>query len=84
MKKVNGQFIGKIKVSMDSKYINQEGLDEDIAKTQRNRDMFKHELETVIDMCYERHVKNFKQYETAVDILQETLRDKFVEYGEKL
>lgn len=84
MKKVNGQFIGKIKVSMDSKYINQKGLDEDIARTQKNRDMFKHELETVIDMCYERHVNNFKQYETAVDILQETLREKFIEYGEKL
>ncbi len=84
MKKVNGQFIGKIKVSMDSKYINQTGLDEDIARTEMKRNMFKHELETVIDMCYQRHVNNFKQYETAVDILQETLREKFVEYGEKL
>lgn len=84
MKKVNGQFIGKVKVSLDSKYINKEGLDEDIARTRKNRDMFKHELETVIDMCYERHVKSFKQYETAVDILQETLREKFIEYGEKL
>ena len=84
MKKVNGQFIGKIKVSMDSKYINQTGLDEDIARTEMKRNIFKHELETVIDMCYQRHVNNFKQYETAVDILQETLREKFVEYGEKL
>lgn len=84
MKKVNGQFIGKIKVSMDSKYINGTGLDEDIAKTKRNKDMFKHELETVIDMCYDRHVKNFRLYETAIDILQETLREKFVEYGERL
>ena len=84
MKKVNGQFIGKIKVSMDSKYINGTGLDEDIAKTKRNKDMFKHELETVIDMCYDRHVKNFRLYETAIDVLQETLTEKFVEYGERL
>ena len=83
MKKVNGQFIGKIKVSMDSKYINQKGLDEDIARAQRNRDMFKHELETVIDMCYDRHAKNFKQYETAVDILQETLREQIIKNGEQ-
>lgn len=84
MKKVKGQFIGKIEVSMDSKYINGKGLDEDIAETKRKVKMFKDELETVIDMCYERHVNNFKQYETAVDILQETLRNKFKEYGEKL
>lgn len=84
MKKINGQFIGKIKVSLDSKYINGTGLDEDIAKNKKKIEMFKHELETVIDMCYERHVNNFKQYETAIDILQETLSNKFVEYGEKL
>ena len=70
MKKVNGQFIGKIKVSMDSKYINQKGLDEDIARAQRNRDMCKHELETVIDMCYDRHAKNFKQYENFIEFIE--------------
>lgn len=83
MKKVNGQFLGKIKVSMDSKYINGAGLDEDIAKTKKKIEIFKHELETVIDMCYQRHVKNFKLYKTAIDILQETLREKFIEYGER-
>ena len=84
MKKVKGQFLGKIKVSNDSKYIKGKGLDEEIAETKRKTEMFKHELETVIDMCYSRHVDNFKQYETAIDILQETLREKFIEYGEKL
>jgi hypothetical protein len=84
MKKVNGIFLGKTKVSNDSKYINGVGLDEDILKTEMITKCFKHELETVIDMCYERHFKNFKQYETAIDILQETLREKFIEYGEKL
>lgn len=84
MKKVKGQFTGKIKVSNDSKYIHGTGLDEDIAENKRKAEMFKHELETVIDMCYSRHVDNFKQYETAIDILQETLREKFIEYGEKL
>lgn len=84
MKKVNDQFIGKVKVSADSKYINGIGIDEDVKKTERNINLFKHELETVIDMCYERHVNNFKMYETAVDITRETLREKFIEYGEKL
>lgn len=84
MKKVNGQFVGKVKVSADSKYMHGQGIDEDIKATNQKIEMFKHELETVIDMCYERHVGNFKQYETAVDILQETLREKFVEYEKKL
>lgn len=84
MKNVNGQFIGRVKVSNDSKYFNGVGLDEDIANTEAKRECFKHELETVIDMCYQRHFQNFRQYETAIDILQETLREKFIEYGEKL
>lgn len=84
MKKVNGTFIGKMKISADSKYYDREGLNKDVEDTNKKINMFKHELETVIDMCYERHVGNFKQYETAIEILQETLRDKFVEYGERL
>lgn len=84
MKKVRGQFIGKVKVSCDSKYMHGTGINEDIAKTKGKINAFKHELETVIDMCYKRHVNSFKQYETAIDILQETLREKFIEYGEKL
>lgn len=84
MKKNKGIFKGKIKVSADSKYMHGKGIDEDIEKTKRNINLFKHELETVIDMCYERHVNNFKMYETAVDITRETLREKFIEYGEKL
>lgn len=83
MKKVNGQFIGKVKVSNDSKYLHGNGLDEDIKNNRIKSEAFKHELETVIDMCYERHVSNFRQYETAIDILQETLRKKFIEYGDK-
>lgn len=68
-----------------SKYeYNPNQLDLDIANTKRKSNMFKHELETVIDMCYERHVNNFKQYETAIDILKETLREKFIEYDKKL
>lgn len=63
---------------------NSNQLDLDIANTKRKSNMFKHELETAIDMCYQRHVNNFRQYETAIDILKETLREKFVEYGEKL
>lgn len=84
MKKIKGQFFGKIKVSNDSKYINRTGINEDIAETRRKVEKFKHELETVIDMSYTKHINNFRQYETAVDILQETLREKFIEYGEKL
>lgn len=84
MKQVNGQFIGKTKINYDSKYINGEGLNEDIERNKLKVDSFKHELETVIDMCYERNVNNFKQYETAIDILQETLREKFIQYGERL
>lgn len=84
MKLINGVFIGKTKISNDSKYINGVGLNEDIANTEVKINSFKHELETVIDMCYQRHFRNFKQYETAIDILQETLREKFIEYGEKL
>ena len=53
MKKVNGIFLGKTKVSNDSKYINGIGLDEDIAKTETKSNCFKHELEEVIDMCYD-------------------------------
>ena len=48
MKKVKGQFIGKIKVSNDSKYIHGTGLDEDIAENKRKTEMFKHDLEKVI------------------------------------
>lgn len=84
MKKVNGQFLGKVKVSLDSKYMHGKGLDEDVAKNKRKAEMFKHELETAIDMCYERHVNNFRDYKTAIDALQEALREKFIEYGEKL
>ena len=84
MRKIGGQFKGKIKVSADSKYMHGDGIDEDIEKTRKNIELFKHELETVIDMCYQRHVNNFRLYETAIDILQETLREKFIEYGEKL
>lgn len=68
-----------------SKYeYNPQQLDIDIANTEKKKNMFKHELESVIDMCYERHVNNFKQYETAIDILQETIREKFEEYGKRL
>lgn len=84
MKKIKETFMGKVKVSADSKYVHGKGINEDIEKTKRNINLFKHELETVIDMCYERHVNNFKMYETAVDITRETLREKFIEYGEKL
>lgn len=84
MKNVNGCFIGKIKVSLDSKYMHGKGLDEDIKSTEKKVDMFRHELETTIDMVYEKHVKNFRMYETAIDILKETLRDKFIEYDKKL
>lgn len=84
MKKVKETFLGKVKVSLDSKYINGEGLDEDVRETKRKINLFKHELEEVIDMCYERHVSNFRMYETAIDVMQETLREKFIEYGEKI
>lgn len=68
-----------------SKYeFNSEQLNIDVANNKKKCDMFKHELETSIDECYERHINNFKQYETAIDILQETLREKFIEYGERL
>lgn len=74
----------KQSVMGSSKYeYNPKQLDIDIANTEKKRNMFKHELETVIDMCYERHVNNFKQYETAIDILQETIREKFAEYEKK-
>ena len=84
MKKVNGTFVGKMKVNYDSKYIHGTGLDEDIAETQRKIKSFKQELETAIDECYKKHVRNFRMYETAIQVLQETIRDKFLEYEERL
>ena len=86
MRQVNGQFIGKSKVSLDSKYINKNTnqLDKDIEETTKKVNSFKHELETAIDMCYERNVNQFRMYETAAETVQEVLRNKFVEYAKKV
>ena len=35
-------------------------------------------------MCYERNVNQFRMYETAVETVQEVLRNKFVEYAKKV
>ncbi len=72
MKKVNGQFIGKVKVSMDSKYINGTGLDEDIAKTQTIIKNMRNELNEVL----ERYKKQFRMFETAEEIYLEMLREE--------
>lgn len=49
MKNIKGTFTGKTRISADSKYYNGEGLDRDIEMTNRKVNMFKHELESVID-----------------------------------
>lgn len=72
MKKVNGQFIGKIKVSLDSKYMNGEGLDEDIRKTSNNLEEMRKELKLVL----EKYKKRFRNFETAEDEYIEVLRDE--------
>lgn len=72
MKKVNGQFIGKVKVSLDSKYINGTGLDEDINKTKLIQENMQKELKEVL----EKYKKQFRMFETAEDIYLETLREE--------
>lgn len=72
MRKVNGQFIGKVKVSLDSKYINGTGLDEDIIKTNSIKSNMQKELNEVL----EKYKKQFKMYETAEDIYLETIREE--------
>lgn len=72
MRKVNGQFIGKVKVSLDSKYINGTGLDADISKTNSIKSNMQKELNEVL----EKYKKQFKMYETAEDIYLETIREE--------
>ena len=72
MKKVNGTFIGKVKVSLDSKYINGTGLDEDINKT----NLIKKNMQEELNQVLEKYKKQFQMYETAEDIYLETLREE--------
>lgn len=72
MKKINGQFIGKVKVSLDSKYMNGKGLDEDIRKTSNNLEEMRKEL----DLVLEKYKKRFRNFETAEDEYIEVLRDE--------
>lgn len=72
MKEIKGQFIGKVKVSMDSKYINGRGLEEDIIKTNKIKNNMQEELKQVL----EKYKKQFRMYETAEDIYLEILREE--------
>ena len=63
---------------------NPEQLDKDLERTQLNKTAFKYALSVLIDDCYNAHVDNFNFYETAINVLHETLREKFIEYQKKL
>ena len=72
MKKVKGQFIGKVKISLDSKYIKGKGIEEDIEKTKKIKEKMKQELKEIL----EKYKKQFRMYETAEDIYLEALREE--------
>ncbi len=79
MKQVKGTFIGKTKVSNDSKYINGIGLDEDIAKTKLIKENMKKELKELLN----RYKKQFRMFETAEDLYLETLREEALKIIDK-
>lgn len=79
MKQVNGTFIGKTKVSNDSKYINGSGLDEDIAKTNLIKEDMQRELNQILD----KYKKKFRMFETAEDLYLETLREEAIKIIDK-
>lgn len=74
MKNINGTFIGKVNVSLDSKYINGTGLDEDINKTNLIINNMQNELNEILD----KYKKQFRMYETAEDLYIETLREEVI------
>lgn len=74
MKNINGTFIGKVNVSCDSKYINGNGLDEDINKTNLIIKNMQNELNEVLD----KYKKQFRMYETAEDLYIEVLREEVI------
>ena len=79
MKQVNGTFIGKTKVSNDSKYINGIGLDEDIAKTNSIKEDMQRELNQILD----KYKRKFRMFETAEDLYLETLREEAIKIIDK-
>ena len=74
MKKVNGTFVGKIKLSLDSKYMHGTGLDEDINKTNLIIQNMQEELKQVL----EKYKKQFRMFESAEDLYIEVLREEVI------
>lgn len=72
MKKINGQFIGKVKVSLDSKYMHGVGLDKDVRDTNRKLKNMQKELNLIL----EKYKQLFRNYETAENKYIEVLRDE--------
>lgn len=79
MKKVKGQFIGTVKISLDSKYIHGKGVGEDIEKTKKIKEKMKQELKEIL----KKYKKQFKMYETAEDIYLEALREEAIKIIKK-
>ena len=79
MKKINGIFIGKVKVSSDSKYINGNGLDKDINKT----NLIKNNMQEELNRVLEKYKKQFRMFETAEDLYIEILREEVIKILER-